>query len=134
MCKKDELKNYSSIIYYYCAISIVLIIAGIITWSNVSLLETFFKNNSNYITEIITTSVLAIGVLVYIGNCVAMRMKYRFIELRFGFKEYIITVGSIFLIVIAAIYFWLTQDDLQNVLSYIAKMGILALILGGTIY
>lgn len=134
MCWKDEMKNCRSKKCLYCAITIILILAGLITWFDVSLLEKFFEDFSYYKTAIITTSALALGVLVYIGNCAAMQMKYRFIELRFGFKDYTITVGSLFLFVIAAIYFSVKQDYLLNVLYYMAAMGFLAFFLGLTIY
>jgi hypothetical protein len=134
MCWKDMMKNFWSKKYLFCATTIILILAGLITWFDVSLLEKFFIDYSNYKTAIITTSALAIGVLVYIGNCAAMEMKYRLIEVRFAFKEYTITVGSIFLVVIAAIYFLHTQDYLLNVLYYMVEMGALAFFLGLTIY
>lgn len=70
MCWKDKIKNYRSIKGYYCAIFIILIIAVLITWENLSSLEELFKKGSTYeITEIIaiiTTSALVFGVLTHL--------------------------------------------------------------------
>lgn len=96
MCWKHEIKICRSIKCFYCSIFIILILAGLITWHYVSLLDKFFEDFSQYKTAIITTSVLAIGVLVYIGNCAAMQMKYRFIEPGLRVKDYTITVGRYF--------------------------------------
>lgn len=74
-------------------------------------------------------------VLIYLGNIVVMKNKYRFIELRFSFKQYTITVGLLLLVVIAAIYFYANkQDASMNVLYYILEIGFLAFLLGLTIW
>jgi|GEM_PF-4778971 len=59
------------------------------------------------IITIITASALVLGVSIRIGNIAGMKNKYRLMEVRF--EHYNMVVGSLFLIVIAAMYFYAKQ-------------------------
>lgn len=136
MCWNDIMKKYQQLIFVG-VVFVVLIIAAFLTLNFIQLFnpDDLIKTDSaTDIIAIITVSATIIGFLMYIGNITAKKNKYRLLEVRLGLKEYMIAVGSVFLVVVAAVYFSAKQNqNLLNVLYYIAKMGALAFFLGHTL-
>ncbi len=131
---KDIVKNHQKMLYYSIIFGI-LILAAVVTWNFQSSLDELLKIYSQYKIAIIAVSASGLGIMMYIGNSAAMKVKYRFIEISLDLKTYTVLSGSLFLIVIAAVYFYAKHNDvLQNVLFYLVLMGVLAFFLGLTIF
>lgn len=136
MCWKDMMKKYQRLIFVG-GVFVVLMIAAFLTLNFIPLFnpnDLIKTDSATDIIAIITVSALILGFLMYIGNITAMKNKYRLLEVRLGLKEYMIAVGSVFLVVVAAVYFSAKQNqNLLNLLYYIAEMGALAFFLGLTL-
>lgn len=136
MSWKDIVKNHQEMLYYSVIFGI-LILAAVITWNffSQSGFDELLKNYSQYKIAIIAASASSLGIMIYIGNIFAMKIKYHFIEVSLDFKNYTIVIGSLFLIVITAVYFTIKHNDaLLNVLYYLVEMGTLAFFLGSATF
>ncbi len=84
-------------------------------------LDFLLEKYSDYKMAIIATTPAVLLILIYIGNSLAKKEKYRFIE---------IFLGSLFLLVIAVTYVAKQNSVPVNQLIYIEIIGFLALLLG----
>lgn len=135
MCWND-IKSY---LKYYGAIFFILILSALVSLKFLPLFNLDDIIKTHTVTDIIaitTASALAFGVLTYIGNSAVIKIKYSHAEFRFGFKEYTISAGLLFLLVPAVIYYYLIKKDfsVSIILFYITLMGALAFFLGLTIW
>ncbi len=123
MSWKDKIKKHT--ICNFVVMAVLLILTGIATWiifpQSQSGFDDLLKKYSGYKMAIIAASLAVLGILIYIGNSLAKKVKYRFIEL---------FLGLLFLLVIVVTYVAKQNIVTANKLIYIEIIVFLALLFG----